>query len=66
MMGQMENCCKHVYAESSIISYSSWGFTNMSFGGRLMNAMYNLAYNIQYYLTHKVLKTASDITDNEI
>ena len=40
---------KKVNVESSTIGF---GYSNYSFGGRLMNAMYNLAYNIQYYLTH--------------
>ena len=43
---------KHVVVDSSTIAYSPWGYADRSFRGRLMNAMYNLAYNIQYYLTN--------------
>jgi hypothetical protein len=43
---------KHATVDSSTISYSPWGYANRSFSGRLSNAMYNLAYNIQYYMTN--------------
>lgn len=42
---------KHVLAEPQTISYAPFGgWSNMSFGGRLMNGMYNLAYEIKYYM----------------
>lgn len=47
---------KHVIAESAPVAYgsrSAWGYYHGAvFGGRLMDVMYNLAYDINYYLTH--------------
>ncbi len=38
--------------EPSPISYNPYGgFSNMSFSGQLSNSLYNMAYDIKYYLT---------------
>jgi hypothetical protein len=42
-----------VVESAPVVSHSAWGWASRSFtGGRLHDAMYNLAYEIQYKLNH--------------
>jgi hypothetical protein len=50
--GATGNVLKQVTVEPSMVNYNPFSWSNMSFGGRVSQAMYNLAYDIHYHLTN--------------